>query len=352
MDDRSRQLLKTLIERYIAEGQPVGSRSLSKFSGLDLSPATIRNVMADLEELGLVASPHTSAGRIPTPKGYRLFVDSLLTVQPIDANQAQSMSGQLQADAPSQVVSHAASLLSSLSSFAGVVCTPRRAGVFRHIEFLRLGDRRLLLILVTPDGDVLNKVFHVDQDYLPEALIHAGNYLTANYAGLSLQEVRNRLHREIADLRQDVSRLMLKAVEEGGAALSDPDGAIVISGERRLLDVSELSEDMGRLRQLFDLFEKKTSLAKLLEFSERAQGVKIYIGGESNLVPVDELSVITAPYQVNGRIVGTLGVIGPTRMAYDRVIPIVDITARLVSTALTHHAAESGHQADPSGAGA
>ncbi|MGA0807665.1 MAG: heat-inducible transcriptional repressor HrcA, partial [Burkholderiaceae bacterium] len=284
MDDRSRQLLKTLIERYIAEGQPVGSRSLSKFSGLDLSPATIRNVMADLEELGLVASPHTSAGRIPTPKGYRLFVDSLLTVQPIDANQAQSMSGQLQADAPSQVVSHAASLLSSLSSFAGVVCTPRRAGVFRHIEFLRLGDRRLLLILVTPDGDVLNKVFHVDQDYLPEALIHAGNYLTANYAGLSLQEVRNRLHREIADLRQDVSRLMLKAVEEGGAALSDPDGAIVISGERRLLDVSELSEDMGRLRQLFDLFEKKTSLAKLLEFSERAQGVKIYIGGESNLV--------------------------------------------------------------------
>ena len=280
MDNRSRQLLKTLIERYIAEGQPVGSRSLSKFSGLDLSPATIRNVMADLEDLGLVASPHTSAGRIPTPKGYRLFVDSLLTVQPIDASQAQSMSGQLQADAPSQVVSHAASLLSSLSSFAGVVCAPRRAGVFRHIEFLRLGDRRLLLILVTPDGDVLNKVFHVDQDYLPEALIHAGNYLTTNYAGLSLQEVHNSLHREIADLRQDVSRLMLKAVEEGGAALSDPDGDIVISGERRLLDVTELSEDMGRLRQLFDLFEKKTSLAKLLEFSERAQGVKIYIGGE------------------------------------------------------------------------
>ena len=295
MDNRSRQLLKTLIERYIAEGQPVGSRSLSKFSGLDLSPATIRNVMADLEDLGLVASPHTSAGRIPTPKGYLLFVDSLLTVQPIDASQAQSMSGQLQADAPSQVVSHAASLLSSLSSFAGVVCAPRRAGVFRHIEFLRLGDRRLLLILVTPDGDVLNKVFHVDQDYLPEALIHAGNYLTTNYAGLSLQEVHNSLHREIADLRQDVSRLMLKAVEEGGAALSDPDGDIVISGERRLLDVTELSEDMGRLRQLFDLFEKKTSLAKLLEFSERAQGVKIYIGGESNLVPVDELSVITAP---------------------------------------------------------
>ncbi len=352
MDDRSRQLLKTLIERYIAEGQPVGSRSLSKFSGLDLSPATIRNVMADLEELGLVVSPHTSAGRIPTPKGYRLFVDSLLTVQPIDASQAQSISGQLQADAPSQVVSHAASLLSSLSSFAGVVCTPRRAGVFRHIEFLRLGDRRLLLILVTPEGDVLNKVFHVDQDYLPEALVQAGNYLTTNYAGLSLQEVRNRLHREIADLRQDVSRLMLKAVEEGGAALSDPEGAIVISGERRLLDVSELSEDMGRLRQLFDLFEKKTSLAKLLEFSDRAQGVKIYIGGESNLVPADELSVITAPYKVNGRIVGTLGVIGPTRMAYDRVIPIVDITARLVSTALTHLAAEPGPQADPSSAGA
>lgn len=340
MDERSRQLLKTLIERYISEGQPVGSRALSKFSGLDLSPATIRNVMSDLEEMGLVASPHTSAGRVPTPKGYRLFVDSLLTVQPMAAEIEASLGGQIQADAPSQVVAHAASLLSSLSHFAGVVCAPRRGAVFRHVEFLRLGERRLLLILVTPEGDVINKVIHPEQDFAPETLVQAGNYLTAHYAGMSLDSVRARLAKEVADLRQDVSRLMLKAVEEGGAALSDPDGSIVISGERRLLDVADLSDDMSRLRQLFHLFEQKSMLARLLDYSVQAQGVKIFIGGDSDLVPVQELSIVTAPYQVNGQVVGTLGVIGPTRMAYDRVIPIVDITARLVSTALTHLASE------------
>jgi heat-inducible transcriptional repressor len=197
-----------------------------------------------------------------------------------------------------------------------------------------------LLILVTPEGDVINKVIHPDQDFSPETLVQAGNYLTAQYAGLSLDAVRARLAQEVADLRQDVSRLMLKAVEEGGAALSDPDGSIVISGERRLLDVADLSDDMSRLRQLFDLFEQKSILARLLDHSVQAQGVKIFIGGDSDLVPVQELSVVTAPYQVHGRVVGTLGVIGPTRMAYDRVIPIVDITARLVSTALTHLASE------------
>lgn len=348
MDDRSRQLLKTLIERYISEGQPVGSRSLSKFSGLDLSPATIRNVMSDLEELGLVASPHTSAGRIPTPKGYRLFVDTLLTVQTIADDQAASWGGQIQADAPSQVVAHAASLLSSLSHFAGVVCAPKRVAVFRHLEFLRLGERRVLLILVTPDGDVLNKVLHPEQDFSVETLTMAGNFLTMHYAGLTLDEVRSRLGKELADLRQDVSLLMLRAVEEGGAALKDPDGSIVISGERRLLDVSELAEDMSRLRHLFDLFEKKSLLFRLLESSSSAQGVKIFIGGDSELVPVEQLSVVTAPYAVNGRIVGTLGVIGPTRMAYDQVIPIVDITARLVSTALTQLSSEPATGVAPS----
>ncbi|CAM8647889.1 HrcA Transcriptional regulator of heat shock gene [Burkholderiales bacterium] len=334
MDNRARQLLKTLIERYIAEGQPVGSRALSKSSGLDLSPATIRNVMSDLEEMGLVASPHTSAGRIPTPKGYRLFVDSLITVQPLMPEQTAMLRGSIPADAPSRVMAHAASLLSNLSHFAGVVSAPRRAVLFRHVEFLRLGERRLLLIVVTPDGEVHNKVLQVDADYNSQALIEAGNHLTSQYAGLSFEEVRRRLRSELMDLRADVARLMLKAVDEGNAAVGDPTSTIVISGERRLMDVSELSLDVSRLKQLFDVFEKKTNLAKLLESAVTANGVQIFIGGDSDLVPIEDLSVVTAPYEVNGQIVGTLGVIGPTRMAYDRMIPIVDITARLVSTAL------------------
>lgn len=334
MDNRSRQLLKTLIERYIIEGQPVGSRALSKFSGLDLSPATIRNVMSDLEEMGLVASPHTSAGRIPTPKGYRLFVDSLITVQPLMPEQTAMLEGSIPADAPSRVMAHAASLLSNLSHFAGVVTAPRRAVLFRHVEFLRLGDRRLLLIVVTPDGEVHNKILQVEADYSPSLLIEAGNHLTSHYAGLSFEEVRRRLRNELAALRADVAKLMLKAVDEGNAAVEDPTSAIVISGEHRLMDVSELSLDVSRLRHLFDVFEQKKTLAKLLESAVAANGIRIYIGGDSDLVPIEELSVVTAPYMVNGQIVGTLGVIGPTRMAYDRMIPIVDITARLVSTAL------------------
>ena len=336
LDDRSRNLLKTLIERYIAEGQPVGSRALSKFSGLDLSPATIRNVMADLEEMGLVASPHTSAGRIPTPKGYRLFVDSLLTVQPIAPNHAALLEGQLQADAPHRVMSHAAQLLSSLSSFAGVVVTPRRAGVFRHIEFLRLGERRVLLIVVSPEGDVHNRILQTDRDYTPSELMEAGNYINANYAGLDFEAVRSRIKTELTALRDDISALMRLAVETGEDVFSGPADEVLVSGERRLLDVSDLSENMSRLRRLFDLFEQKALLAQLLEASSQGQGVQIFIGGESSLVPIEELSVVAAPYEIDGRVVGTLGVIGPTRMAYERVIPIVDITAKLLSTALSH----------------
>lgn len=335
LDDRARNLLKTLIEHYIADGQPVGSRALSKFSGLDLSPATIRNVMADLEDMGLVASPHTSAGRVPTPKGYRLFVDSLLTVQPMAANQAAMLEGQLQADAPHRLMTHAAQLLSSLSSFAGVVVTPRRGGVFRHIEFLRLGERRVLLIVVSPEGDVHNRILQTERDHSPAELTEAGNYINANYAGLDFESVRIRLKTELAKLREDISGLMKLAVETGEDVFKSPDDEVLVSGERRLLDVSDLSENMGRLRRLFDLFEQKASLARLLDASTQGQGVQIFIGGESSLVPIEELSVVAAPYEIDGRVVGTLGVIGPTRMAYERVIPIVDITAKLLSTALS-----------------
>ena len=336
LDRRAQTLLKTLIERYIAEGQPVGSRTLSKYSGLELSPASIRNVMADLEELGLIASPHTSAGRVPTPRGYRLFVDRLLTVEPLQVEQTERIQGQLQGEEPQRVLAQAASLLSSLSHFAGVVLVPRRTSLFRQVEFLRLSDRRILLIIVTPEGDVQNRILHTERDYSPSQLVEAANYITHHYAGLDLESIRTRLQTELVSLRDDITGLMQRAVEASSKALTEESEPMVISGERNLLGVADLSDNMDRLRRLFDLFEKKTGLMQLLDASSHAQGVQIFIGGESELVPMDQVSVVVAPYEVDGRIVGTLGVIGPTRMAYERVIPIVDITAKLVSSALSH----------------
>lgn len=336
LDARAQTLLKTLIERYIADGQPVGSRTLSRHSGLDLSPATIRNVMADLEEMGLIASPHTSAGRVPTPRGYRLFVDTLLTVQPLEHEQTEQIEGRLRADEPQRLLSTAASLLSNLSHFAGVVMTPRRASLFRQVEFLRLSDRRLLLIIVTPEGDVQNRILSTERDYTPSQLTEAANYINQHYAGLDFGAIRERLQRELASLRDDITALMQKAVEASTRALTEEAEPVVISGERNLVGVADLSDNVDRMRRLFDLFEQKTGLVQLLDASSRAQGVQIFIGGESALVPMDQLSVVVAPYEADGRIIGTLGVIGPTRMAYERVIPIVDITARLVSSALSH----------------
>ena len=333
MDERARTLLKALVERYIADGQPVGSRTLSRASGLDLSPATIRNVMADLEDLGLIASPHTSAGRIPTARGYRLFVDTMLTAQPIDLGGAP-LEAKLAPDQPQRVIANAAQLLSSLSSFVGVVTAPRKVSVFHHIEFLRLSERRVLVILVAPDGDVQNRVILTAHDYTQSQLIEASNYLTAQYAGLTIEEVRERLKSEVDALRGEIAALMQAAVQAGSDAAAQEE-QVVISGERNLLTVQDFSSDMGSLRKLFDLFEQKTQLMRLLDVSSRAEGVRIYIGGESMVVPFEELSVVSAPYEVNGQVVGTLGVIGPTRMAYDRMIQIVDITSRLVSNALS-----------------
>ena len=340
MDDRAKTLLKALIERYIADGQPVGSRTLSKASGLELSPATIRNVMADLEELGLIASPHTSAGRIPTARGYRLFVDTMLTVRPLDleranAEMSSAARGQLQPDQPQRVIANAANLLSSLSSFVGVVTAPKKAGVFHHIEFLRLGERRVLLILVSPEGDVQNRVIMTARDHNQSELIEASNYLNSHYAGLTLDAVRERLQLEVEALRGEISALMQAAVQAGAEAMSESSEQVVVSGERNLLAVQDFGNDMGSLRKLFDLFEQKTQLMRLLDVSSRAEGVRIYIGGESRVVPFEELSVVSAPYEVDGQVVGTLAVIGPTRMAYDRMIQIVDITSRLVSNALS-----------------
>ncbi len=334
LDNRAQTLLKALVERYIADGQPVGSRALAKISGLELSPATIRNIMADLEELGLVASPHTSAGRIPTPRGYRLFVDSLLTVQPIDESAVEA---RLQSGTSShKIIASAAQVLSQLSQFAGVVLAPRRDSVFQQIEFLRLSEKRILLVIVTPNGDVQNRLLLTECDYSPSQLVQAANYINQHYAGLPLDEVRLKLTEELRQLRDNITQLMQAAVEAGSAAMREEEEAVVISGERNLLSVTDLASNMGSLRKMFDLFEQKTSLAALLDNSSKASGVQIFIGGESQLVPLEEMSVVTAPYESNGRIVGTLGVIGPTRMAYERVIPIVDITARLLSNALSH----------------
>ncbi len=334
LDKRSRLLLKTLVERYIADGQPVGSRALSKISGLELSPATIRNVMADLEELGFVVSPHTSAGRVPTPRGYRLFVDSMLTVQPLEAGQSEIMHGQMQIAEPQRAIQTAAQLLSNLSHFAGVVLTPRRTSVFRHVEFVSLSERRVLMIVVAPDGDVQNRILLTDRPYTHGQLVEAANALNQHFAGASFEEARGRLEGDLLQLRGEILALMNAAVRAGAEAVehSEP---VVISGERNLIGVNELTADMDKLRALFDLFEHKARLVGLLDVSSRAQGVQIYIGGESDLVPLEQMSMVVSPYEVHGKVVGTLGVIGPTRMAYERVIPIVDITAKLLSSALS-----------------
>jgi heat-inducible transcriptional repressor len=330
MDDRAKLLLKALIERYIADGQPIGSRTLSKASGLDLSAATIRNVMSDLEELGLIASPHTSAGRIPTARGYRLFVDTMLTVDQLGI-QAPSIA----ADQPQRVISNAANLLSSLSQFVGVVIAPRKASVFRHIEFLRLSEKRILVIIVAPDGDVQNRVIFTDSDFTQSQLIEASNFLNANYAGLAIEQVRERLKLEMEQLQGEIAKLMQAAVQVSSEALDSGDGEVVIAGEKNLLEVSDFSQDMGHLRRAFGLFEQKAQLLRLLDVSSQAEGVRIYIGGESQVVPVEELSVVSAPYMVDGQVVGKLAVIGPTRMPYERMIQIVDITSKLVGNALS-----------------
>lgn len=336
LDTRSQILLKTLIERYIAEGQPVGSRALSRYSGLELSPATVRNVMSDLEEMGFIASPHTSAGRVPTALGYRFFVDALLTVHPLERSRVQELKGQLLPDQPQRLLNSASHLLSELTQFAGVVIAPRKEAVrIRQIEFISLSETRILLIIVTTGGDVQNRILLTKRAYSGNELSSAAGYLNEHFSGLSFDEIRERVQDELKQLHSDMSELMTATVEAGTEAVAETESNYVISGETNLLEVEDLSSNMTRLRELFKLFEQRTGLIQLLDLSNRAQGVQIFIGDESGLAPLDGCSVVTAPYEVEGRIVGSVGVIGPTRMAYDRVIPIVDITARLLSNALS-----------------
>ncbi|MHB1099986.1 MAG: heat-inducible transcriptional repressor HrcA [Burkholderiales bacterium] len=336
LNDRAQVLLKTLIERYIEEGQPVGSRALLHYSRLELSSASVRNVMADLEALGFVESPHTSAGRVPTAKGYRFFVDSLLVVKPLEQMEIEQLGENLLPDNPSRLISSASHLLSELTRFAGVVIAPKREALaFRQIEFLKLSEKRILLIIITSNGDVQNRVIFTEKIYTPSELTEASNYLNRNYAGLTLNEIHRRVKEELHQLQHNVSELMSAAIETSTRA--DLEKECIISGEHNLLQVQDLSSDLSNLKGLFDLFEKKTALLQLLDASRNAQGVQIFIGAESGLGQLDECSIVTAPYGAEGRIVGTLAVVGPKRMAYERIIPIVDITAKLLSGALSQH---------------
>jgi heat-inducible transcriptional repressor len=338
--DRGQHLLRVLIQRYIRDGHPVGSRTLSKDAGLDLSPATIRNVMSDLEELGLVSAPHTSAGRIPTPMGYRLFVDTLVRYRQPGDGDIRRIRKQMRGDAdnPGALLSAVSSMLSEFTNMAGVVSVPRATKVtLRQIEFLPLSENRILVILVVNDREVQNRILHTDRDYTQSELQQAQNYINEHYGGSSLQEVRDRLLGDLDSTRDSVNQAMHDIIAVAQSAMdgaADPKSGYVLAGETNLMNFAELS-DIDTLRKLFDAFSRKRLILDLLDRSIHADGVQIFIGEESGYRIFDDCSVVTAPYHVDDDTVGVLGVIGPTRMAYDRVVPIVDVTARLLESALS-----------------
>jgi heat-inducible transcriptional repressor len=337
--ERARHILRILVEHYIREGQPVGSRTLSLSAGLDLSPATIRNVMADLEDLGFIVAPHTSAGRIPTAKGYRFFVDTLVRLKPLAQPDVIRLQSQLEdrfrGDAKA-IASAASSALSSLTNLAGVVTIPRQHhATLRHIEFLALSGRRVLAILVVNDAEVQNRILDMERDYTEDELRRAANVLNEQFTGRDLGEVRARILADLDGTRETMNRLMLNSIsvaDRAGEPGKDNSG-YVLSGETQLMNFHELS-DVEKIKQLFEAFGQQREILTLLDRSVAAQGVQIFIGEESGYRILDDCTIVAAPYTVDDQIVGVLGVIGPTRMAYERVIPIVDVTARLLGAAL------------------
>lgn len=337
-NERAGHLLKVLIQRYVRDGQPVGSRTLSKDSGLELSPATIRNVMSDLEEMGLVSAPHTSAGRVPTPRGYRVFVDTLVrfrTPEELDIEKLRAQFGDI-VDDPDELVNAASRMLSEVTRLAGIVTVPRvQQATLRQIEFLPLSDRRILVILVINDREVQNRILHVDREYTASELQQASNFLNENYCGAELTSLRARLVKDLESLRSTMNQQMLDLITVAQTAIDDEPkaGAYVMAGETNLMDFAELS-DVTKLRRLFDAFSQKQSILDLLDRSINADGVQVFIGEESGLQIFDDVSVVTAPYKACDDTIGVLGVIGPTRMAYERVVPIVDISARLFAAAM------------------
>ncbi len=343
ISDRAQRLLKVLVERYIRDGQPVGSRTLARDSNMELSPATIRNVMADLEDMGLINAPHTSAGRVPTVQGYRLFVDSLLTVRPLRKSLLSDLQRQIgTVSKPEQALSSASSLLSDLTAMAGVVMIPRHnQESLRQLEFLPLSGNRVLVILVLNEKEVQNRIIETKRHFSPAELQQMANYLNHSFAGRDIREVRQRVLGEMEETKQSMDRLMSEAIEMAQQAFQeqqegDGEGDFVLAGQTNLMSYAEMA-DMERLRQLFDAFNQKSDILHLLDQSLSAEGIQIFIGEESGYSVLDECSVVTAPYKVDNEVAGVLGVIGPTRMAYDRVIPIVDVTARLLGAALNQN---------------
>jgi heat-inducible transcriptional repressor len=339
LSERAQLLLKALIESYIRDGQPVGSRTLSRDSGLSLSSATIRNVMADLEELGFVVSPHTSAGRIPTDKGYRLFVDSLLKLKPLQSEEIDDIERRLRSDASNgrALVQTVSQMLSSVTQMAGLVTLPNPHYVaLSQIEFIGLSENRALAIMVMNNREVENRVVQLERPYSAEELRRAANYLNEAFAGRSLPEVRASLLKQLQETRQTMNQLMQDAIQMAQKVFETPAQdrvEYVIAGETNLMGFAELS-NVDRLRRLFEAFNEKHDMLRLLDNCLRAQGIQIFIGHESGYQILDDISVVTAPYMLDNQVVGVLGVIGPTRMAYERVIPIVDVTAKLLGSAL------------------
>lgn len=339
LSERAQHLLRSLVERYIREGQPVGSRTLSRDSGLDLSPATIRNVMSDLEELGFIGSPHTSAGRVPTAKGYRFFVDTLIHFEPPDADLIHRLQLRLasRSESDKALLQSASNQLSQLTHMAGLVTLPRQmVGSLRQIEFLPLSERRILAILIVNEKEVQNRILNVDRDYTVDELQRAANYLNEQFAGKTLIRVREQVISELARTRETMNRMMLDAITIAQKIFSpaaDEKDAYFLAGETNLMDFAELS-DVEKLRELFEAFSRKRDILHLLDRCMASSSMQIFIGNESGYDVLEDCSVVVTPYSVEEEVVGVLGVIGPTRMAYDRVIPIVDLTARLLGLTL------------------
>jgi heat-inducible transcriptional repressor len=338
ISERAQHMLRVLIDRYVREGQPVGSRTLAREAGLELSPATIRNVMSDLEELGFIRAPHTSAGRVPTVQGYRFFVDTLLKVQPLDITSVEKMRLEFQAkQAPKNLIESASELLSGITHLAGVVTLPKHEhALFRRVEFLPLSEKRVLAILVTSEGEVQNRMITTDRQCSASELQQASNYLNRLFQGKDLGAVRSTLLSEMQEARSTMNRMMMTAIQMADQVLEEKQSEdYVMAGQTNLMEFHELC-DIEKLRNLFDAFNQKREILHLLDQCVHGDGIQIFIGDESGYQTLDECSMVTAPYQVDGEVVGVLGVIGPTRMAYERVIPIVDATARLLGAALNH----------------
>ena len=335
LDPRARHLLRTLIGRYIHNGEPVGSQTLARHAGLDVSPATIRNILSDLEEAGLLSAPHTSAGRIPTAQGYRLFVDSLLQVRPLPDDDLARLRNELPAGSGTQALLGSASeLLSAMTHFVGVVSVPRREQfAFRRIDFVPLDAQRVLAILVFADHDVQNRIIQTRRPYDASELERVANYLNAHFAGRPVAEIRATLLHELRSAQSEMQVLLAQSVELAEQILVPTGDDMVLAGQTRLMGVQELA-DLERLRELFEAFARKREILQLLERTIRAPGVRIFIGEDTGLAPHDGVSVVTAPYMAAGQVLGVLGVIGPTRMAYDRVIPVVQAAADVLGAAL------------------